>query len=237
MELKDLVQLQRNFDERRSTTFAWSGSITEDDARPLLHNVLSLSGEAGEIANLVKKYDRGDFDFEQLMKELPGELADVAIYLMKIAYQSDIDLEQAILNKMARNEQRFPSRPDDGETEAQGSLTTWQQSILDASARCARNLPPQVTGEVLSLFRAVGVEAPTNAEDVVAAALIAIEFSTAGDLEGRSHDRERAWLALEPIATRVGVDRREVAALTTKEAALRHLLDSALDPRVGAREG
>jgi len=35
--------------------------------------------------------------------DLAGELADVALYLLQLAYLTDIDLEQAILDKLAVN--------------------------------------------------------------------------------------------------------------------------------------
>ena len=38
--------------------------------------------------------------------ELAGELADVALYLLQLAYLTDIDLEQAILDKLAVNYDR-----------------------------------------------------------------------------------------------------------------------------------
>ncbi len=37
---------------------------------------------------------------------LAGELADVALYLLQLASISDIDLEQAILDKLAENRDR-----------------------------------------------------------------------------------------------------------------------------------
>ncbi len=37
---------------------------------------------------------------------LAGELADVALYLLQLAYLNDIDLEQAILDKLAVNYRR-----------------------------------------------------------------------------------------------------------------------------------
>ncbi len=45
------------------------------------------------------------------VQELPGELADVALYLLQLAYLSGIDLEQAILDKLSVNHAR--SWPDD----------------------------------------------------------------------------------------------------------------------------
>lgn len=44
-------------------------------------------------------------------EELPGELADVALYLLQMAYLSGIDLEQAIVEKLAVNYTR--TWPDD----------------------------------------------------------------------------------------------------------------------------
>ena len=39
-------------------------------------------------------------------EELAGELADVALYLLQLAYLTGIDLEQAILDKLAVNYNR-----------------------------------------------------------------------------------------------------------------------------------
>lgn len=40
--------------------------------------------------------------------EVADELADVIIYCLSFANQADIDMSDAILTKMRRNEQRFP---------------------------------------------------------------------------------------------------------------------------------
>lgn len=42
---------------------------------------------------------------------LAGELADVALYLLQLAYLVDIDLEQAILDKLKQNYARTWERP------------------------------------------------------------------------------------------------------------------------------
>lgn len=112
MHIQELIERQRSFDRRRVTTFEWSMPITKDESSALTHNALSLAGEVGELANLVKKYDRGDFDFETLVHELPNELSDILIYVLKIAYQANIDLERAVSEKMSSNELRFPPRDD-----------------------------------------------------------------------------------------------------------------------------
>ena len=43
--------------------------------------------------------------------ELASELADVALYLLQLASVTDIDLEQAILNKLALNQTRHWPTP------------------------------------------------------------------------------------------------------------------------------
>lgn len=231
MELADLARLQRNFDERRSTTFDWSGSITKDNPRPLLHNVLSLSGEAGEVANLVKKYDRGDFSFERLMDDLPEELADVAIYLIKIAYQSDIDLEQAILSKMAINEERFPRSnvPLFGDQ----ALTPYQQELLANGAEAADRLSPGESGRVLLMYREVGVEPPADFAAAVTGGLLAIEYARAAVYEGSPVEKDRIWNSLEPVARFVGMTKAEVSALTQRDLQIQAIIDQSKDRNVG----
>ncbi|WP_238422595.1 MazG nucleotide pyrophosphohydrolase domain-containing protein [Gordonia sp. 'Campus'] len=108
MEISEFVRRQQEFDSRRGVETRWSAAISEQDTSALMHNSLALAGEVGELANLVKKYDRGDFPFAHLLDLLPGELADIAIYVVKLAYQSGIDLEAALLAKLSENENRFP---------------------------------------------------------------------------------------------------------------------------------
>jgi NTP pyrophosphatase (non-canonical NTP hydrolase) len=75
--------------------------------------VLALVGEVGEVAELVQWLtaeeaaalagDAGPRD------ELADELADVAIYLLRLADEVGIDLAAAIEAKLARNAERFPA--------------------------------------------------------------------------------------------------------------------------------
>jgi NTP pyrophosphatase (non-canonical NTP hydrolase) len=59
----------------------------------------------------LKKVTRGDFTFDQSKPELSAELADIFIYLIKIANQADIDIEHATLNKIEHNKLRFKRAP------------------------------------------------------------------------------------------------------------------------------
>lgn len=57
-----------------------------------------------ESAEVLEHFQWGEQSADKA--ELAGELADVALYLMQLASVSDIDLEQAILDKLAINHQR-----------------------------------------------------------------------------------------------------------------------------------
>jgi 8-oxo-dGTP diphosphatase len=62
---------------------------------------ISLSLEAAEILE--------HFQWQDEVKnkdELAGELADVALYLLQLASVTEIDLEEAILNKLKANASR-----------------------------------------------------------------------------------------------------------------------------------
>lgn len=80
-----------------------------DQATSIAHHTLSMCGEAGEVANLVKKIERGDFDIRdtRTKNELAEELADVLIYMLSIAGMLHVDLEKVYNYKRAINERRF----------------------------------------------------------------------------------------------------------------------------------
>lgn len=65
---------------------------------------LALCGEAGELANLVKKDWRGDAGDRRT--KIAAELADVANYTFMLAEGLGIDLPAAMLAKLKEVEQR-----------------------------------------------------------------------------------------------------------------------------------
>lgn len=56
-------------------------------------------GELGELANMLKKVNRGDYSFEEGREAIAKEFADIAIYLDIFAYQFRIDLGEAVRKK------------------------------------------------------------------------------------------------------------------------------------------
>ena len=107
MTLRELVAFQEGFDSRHEGYFRWNSKITNDNIGLLEFLIVSLTGEVGETANIVKKIARGDCLLDEKKNELREEIADIFIYLLKMSYQMDIDLEEAYLNKMKKNQERF----------------------------------------------------------------------------------------------------------------------------------
>jgi len=59
----------------------------------------AATGELGELSNLIKKIDRGDFTVEELRDDLGREAADVVTYLDILMNRLGIDYGLAVRNK------------------------------------------------------------------------------------------------------------------------------------------
>ena len=81
--------------------------LAEDGAQLILHMGLGLVGEAGEIANDLKKWHRGDFDVSELVDRMGKELPDVLIYLVLLAGALNINLEEVWEIKKEFNDARY----------------------------------------------------------------------------------------------------------------------------------
>jgi NTP pyrophosphatase (non-canonical NTP hydrolase) len=96
MDLKQLTDEMNRFVEAKG----WyrPGSRAPQTPRNI---ATSLAIEAAEVLE--------HFQWSETARDrdsLAGELADVALYLLQLAYLDDIDLEQAILAKLAVNYRR-----------------------------------------------------------------------------------------------------------------------------------
>jgi NTP pyrophosphatase (non-canonical NTP hydrolase) len=60
--------------------------------------VMALVGEVGELANLLKKAQRGDF-IPDLNRDIEHELADIQIYLDLLAFRLGVNLGSATIRK------------------------------------------------------------------------------------------------------------------------------------------
>ena len=113
MTLADLRALIRHFHEERD----WNRYHNAKDLS------LSISLEANELLELFQW--RNEAEVAYMEKDpawraaVADELADVLIYACTLGDRLDLDISQAILTKMARNQQRFPvgvapTRVEDG---------------------------------------------------------------------------------------------------------------------------
>lgn len=86
----------------------WFGD-TIDRQAAVPHHVLALAGEVGELANIVKKIERGSLDGRapRVRHDLAMELTDVLIYTLNLGGLFGIDLEETYKLKRTENQRRF----------------------------------------------------------------------------------------------------------------------------------
>lgn len=79
---------------------------------------MALAGEAGELLALLQWLsDREIADRLQdagFRTSFEDEIADVLIYLVRLADIADVKLDESVANKMARNAIRYPIEPPEG---------------------------------------------------------------------------------------------------------------------------
>jgi NTP pyrophosphatase (non-canonical NTP hydrolase) len=100
MTMRGLVERLREFAARR----AWEPYHTPKNL------VMALSGEVGELTEHFQWLTPEESDAIMAGKraEVEDELADVFIYLVRLADVLDVDLITAAHAKIDRNEERFP---------------------------------------------------------------------------------------------------------------------------------
>ncbi|MBB2933363.1 NTP pyrophosphatase (non-canonical NTP hydrolase) [Amycolatopsis bartoniae] len=103
MTLDDLVQRLRDFAAARD----WEQFHTPKNL------VMALSGEVGELTALFQwltpEESARALEDPALSAEVHDELADVTLYLLRLADVLGVDLLTAAAAKIDRNEQRFPA--------------------------------------------------------------------------------------------------------------------------------
>ncbi|ONI72659.1 nucleotide pyrophosphohydrolase [Actinosynnema sp. ALI-1.44] len=102
MSLTDLSTRLRDF----ATTRDWHRFHTPKNL------AMALSGEAGELVSLFQwltpEQAAAAMDDPDLAANISDEIADVLIYLVRLADVLDVDLVKAANAKIDRNETRFP---------------------------------------------------------------------------------------------------------------------------------
>ncbi len=84
-------------------------AIYPDIGFNLIYPTLGLNGEAGEIADKVKKYIRDDRPFPAVRDEIIAELGDVLWYLAALCSELDVsmsEIAQSNLDKLQNRARR-----------------------------------------------------------------------------------------------------------------------------------
>ena len=104
MTLDDLVQRLRDFAAARD----WEQFHTPKNL------VMALSGEVGELTALFQwltpEESARALEDPELAPKVHDELADVVLYLLRLADVLGVDLLTAAAAKIDRNEKRFPAK-------------------------------------------------------------------------------------------------------------------------------
>jgi len=93
------------FDEYQNRT---SDTAVYPDNRAIEYTSFGLAGEAGEVANKVKKIIRGDYNDDpvSVLVELADELGDVLWYVSELATTLGINLEDVARKNLAKLQAR-----------------------------------------------------------------------------------------------------------------------------------
>lgn len=69
---------------------------------------MAIAVEAGELLEIFQWRDSGDVPYDRL-GDVQDEMADVLAYLLSLADGLNLDLGQALLDKLARNAVKYPA--------------------------------------------------------------------------------------------------------------------------------
>jgi dCTP diphosphatase len=109
-DIEDLTSRIREFASARS----WERFHTPKNL------AMALAGEAGELLAELQWLTDGEIDTalseEDARDRVGMEVADVFMYLLRFADVTGIDLAQATLDKLARNELRYPADKSRGKS-------------------------------------------------------------------------------------------------------------------------
>ena len=87
----------REFSEHNFERYVKTGGQEKNYSLSFWSN--ALCGEAGELANLIKKIDRGDFTVDDIKHELAHEIGDVLTYLDLLSSILGINTTDALIEK------------------------------------------------------------------------------------------------------------------------------------------
>jgi len=112
MDLQELCSIQHDFDKRHG----WAVDAVPPEGRleVLERETIGLTGEVGELANLVKKArlrvgrnSTAEEAFGQVVSDASEELTDALIYLIRLFQLLGADIEENYTRKLRANAARY----------------------------------------------------------------------------------------------------------------------------------
>lgn len=99
-----------NIDNIKSILQKFSDERDWDQFHSPKNLVMALTGEVGELNEIFQWLSESESLNlpESIKTHTAEEIADIAIYLIRICMKLDINLEEAILSKMKKNEIKYP---------------------------------------------------------------------------------------------------------------------------------
>lgn len=76
--------------------------VTWGGEQKLIRSFLGIAGEAGELAERVKKYLRGDYGLDELKARSGKEIGDVLYYLAVTAHELGLNLDDIAQQNIAK---------------------------------------------------------------------------------------------------------------------------------------
>ena len=108
MNIEKIKKVLRNFSKNRD----W------DQFHSTKNLVMALAVESGELVEIFQWLTEEDSKLDNLniddLERVREEIADILIYLIRIADKLDIDLDEAVKNKITLNEKKYPIKLSKG---------------------------------------------------------------------------------------------------------------------------
>jgi len=108
LDIKQLFEMQRDFDRKMGWNTYENCQSPEDVLNFMQHFVVVMVEELGEVVRARKEYFRDKQEFD--VQALRHELVDLFVYLMQGCMALNMDLEEEYKKKMETFEERFLNR-------------------------------------------------------------------------------------------------------------------------------
>lgn len=105
LELRQIFEIQRNFDRQRGWNIYENCKTPEEIADFVEHFVVVMIEELGELSRARKQLLRDKQGLD--MNALRHELVDIFVYFMQACMAVNMDLEKEFLSKKKLDESRF----------------------------------------------------------------------------------------------------------------------------------